>query len=250
MKYSCHLTMSSKLLAVTLLVLSCGLWPEKAHAEWTANAAIATDYVFRGISNSNRRPALQGGIDYSNPSGIYAGSWASSVDFSDGGEAKVELDGYIGHAGRAGKSSWNVGWMAYVYPGARSSLQYDTSRISAGLQYDFSSVIVGLYYDRIDNVFGSGPGHYLETSFITPLREDVSLDLRLGRQRYSDNATLTMPDFTYRSLAVVWQAALWEARLAWQDNGVQAQDCFAGKSWCGQALMLQFTRRISLSTAK
>lgn len=223
--------------------LLCLLGAEPAHAELTANLVLTSDYIFRGISNSNRQPALQGGVDYAHPDGWYVGSWASNVDFRDGGEAKVEIDGYFGHAGSAGKFSWNAGWMAYVYPGARKSLQYDTQRVSLGGQYDLSVAVAGLYFDRIENVFGSGPAHYLETSLVVPVRTDISVDMRIGRQRYTDNVYLTMPDFTYRSVALIWQKSPWETRLAWQNNGVAVADCFAGRSWCGPALLLQLTRR-------
>lgn len=221
-----------------------------AHAGLTANLAVTSDYIFRGISNSNRQPALQGGVDFVHPDGWYVGGWASNVDFRDGGEAKVEIDGYFGYAASVGKFSWNTGWMAYVYPGASQSLRYDTQRLSAGMQYDLSAALVGLYFDRIKNVFGSGPAHYLETSLVVPLHADISLDMRIGRQRYTDNVFLTMPDFTYRSLALIWLRAPWETRLAWQNNGVVVADCFAGKSWCGPAWMLQITRRFELGESE
>lgn len=224
----------------------CLIGPANVHAELTANIALTSDYIFRGISNSDRKPALQGGIDYAHPDGWYAGSWASSVDFSDGGEAKMEVDAYFGHAGSSGKFSWNAGWMAFVYPGASSALKYDTQRISAGVQYDFSSALVGLYVDRVRNVFGSGPAEYLETSLLVPLRESVSLDMRIGRQRYSDNTLLAMPDFTYRNFSLIWQPAPWEMRLMWHDNGVAQSACFSGKNWCGPALVLQAVRHFQL----
>lgn len=227
-------------------ILSCLLGAAPAHAGLTANLAFTSDYIFRGISNSNRHPALQGGVDYVHTSGWYAGSWVSSVDFNDGGEAKVEVDGYFGHAGSVGNLSWNAGWLAYVYPGAQQSLQYDSQKLLAGVQYDLSAAVIGLYFDRVKNVFGSGPANYLETSLVVPLRADVSLDMRLGRQRYDDNIYLSLPDFTYRGLALIWQIVPWETRLAWQNNGVAKADCFAGKSWCGPALMLQVTRRFEL----
>lgn len=226
--------------------LGCMLATAPAHAGLSANLAITTDYVFRGISNSNRHPALQGGVDYAHPGGWYVGSWASSVDFSDGGEAKEEIDGYFGHAGSVGKLSWNAGWLGYVYPGAQRSLQYDSQKLLAGVQYDLSSAVIGIYFDRVKNVFGSGPAQYLETSLVVLVREDVSLDMRLGRQHYTDNAYLGLPDFIYRSLAVIWQSSPWETRLAWQDSGVAVSDCLGGKSWCDPALMLQFTRRFEL----
>lgn len=52
--------------------------PTPVHT-FTANVTLASDYVFRGISQSQRQPAIQGGFDYSHISGLYAGTWASNV---------------------------------------------------------------------------------------------------------------------------------------------------------------------------
>jgi uncharacterized protein (TIGR02001 family) len=52
-----------------------------AQAEISANVTLATDYTFRGISQTGERGALQGGFDWAGESGIYTGIWASNVDF-------------------------------------------------------------------------------------------------------------------------------------------------------------------------
>ena len=46
--------------------------PTPVHT-FTGNVTLASDYVFRGISQSQRQPAIQGGFDYSHASGLYAG---------------------------------------------------------------------------------------------------------------------------------------------------------------------------------
>ena len=49
----------------------------------SANVTFTTDYVFRGISQTDEKFAVQGGFDWSSePTGIYAGAWASNVDFN------------------------------------------------------------------------------------------------------------------------------------------------------------------------
>ena len=55
-----------------------------AAADITGNVGLTTDYVFRGISQTDEKPAIQGGLDYAHSSGAYAGVWASNVDFNDG----------------------------------------------------------------------------------------------------------------------------------------------------------------------
>lgn len=63
----------------------------------TWNLSLTSDYVFRGISQTHFKPALQGGLDYGfGDSGFYVGAWASNVDFDDSDGPNIELDTYVG----------------------------------------------------------------------------------------------------------------------------------------------------------
>ena len=107
---------------VSLLLLRVGLLgaglvlPAAAHAvDLSANVAAVSDYRFRGISLSDRDPALQGGVDLALDSGLYVGSWASTI--ADYGGADVEVDVYAGYAGEVGLLDYSVAASAYLYPG-------------------------------------------------------------------------------------------------------------------------------------
>ena len=70
---------------------------EEASSNLTWTLAATSDYVFRGISQSNYDPALQGSLDYAfGDTGLYAGVWASNVDFADGDGPDIEVDYYLG----------------------------------------------------------------------------------------------------------------------------------------------------------
>ena len=66
----------------------------------TANVTVVSDYRFRGISQSNQKPAIQGGFDYAHESGFYVGNWNSSISWiSDGNpsvSAPIEMNFYGG----------------------------------------------------------------------------------------------------------------------------------------------------------
>lgn len=86
-----------------------------AEGEFSGNVALTTDYVWRGVSQNDENPAIQGGFDYANGA-FYAGTWASIVDF---GGANMELDLYGGFAGELeGGLGWDVGVIGYLYPDA------------------------------------------------------------------------------------------------------------------------------------
>ena len=94
-----------------------------SQAELTANAALTSDYIWRGISQSASDPALQGGLDYTHSTGLYAGIWGSNVDWwepVDGGTSNgedIEIDVYGGYAGdTGGMLAYDIGFIHYIYP--------------------------------------------------------------------------------------------------------------------------------------
>ena len=94
-----------------------------ASAGIEATITGTTDYDFRGVSQTADDPALQGDVNVSTESGLYAGLWASNVDFDDCCDEDYELDWYVGFS--AGETiEWDAGFVYYTYPGADDSLNY------------------------------------------------------------------------------------------------------------------------------
>jgi uncharacterized protein (TIGR02001 family) len=87
----------------------------------SANVGLTTDYVFRGVSQTNEDPALQGGVDLT-CGNFYVGVWGSNVDFgafaADREFANLEVDIYGGYKFTTGRISWDAGLIYYSYPGA------------------------------------------------------------------------------------------------------------------------------------
>jgi len=107
------------------LVATSALCPMAVQAEEATpplsvafNAAIVSDYHFRGISLSNRHPAIQGGVDLSVRSGFFLGTWASSI--ADYGGSDIELDLYGGYGGSLAGIDYTASVLGYVYPGGRA----------------------------------------------------------------------------------------------------------------------------------
>lgn len=97
--------------------------PEARGCTLSANAALATEYVFRGFSQTSEGAAIQGGFDATCGS-FYAGAWASSLDWGpvqrfDGSFvtwASIEIDVYAGFKGKVGSIGWDFGVIGYTYP--------------------------------------------------------------------------------------------------------------------------------------
>lgn len=80
------------------------------------SAAIVSDYRFRGISQTDRRPALQGGLTLSHRSGLYGTIWGSSIDDYVYNGADQELDFVAGYRRSFGGTTVDVGALYYHYP--------------------------------------------------------------------------------------------------------------------------------------
>lgn len=86
-----------------------------ADIEVSANAGIVSDYRFRGLSLSDRDPAVQAGVDVTHQSGWYAGTWVSSVNGI--GDADAEIDFYGGWGRESGGVDYSLGVHGYVFAG-------------------------------------------------------------------------------------------------------------------------------------
>ena len=91
----------------------------------SANVGLTSEYVFRGISQTDQGPAIQGGFDAT--CGIlYAGLWASNLDFGpDGagdGIANIEIDLYAGIKPKTGPITWDLGVIYYAYPNSSNAV--------------------------------------------------------------------------------------------------------------------------------
>lgn len=85
------------------------------------NLTLTSDYRFRGLSRSDRDPAVQGTVNVASRSGLYAGGFASSVGryVVDGADAEIDL--YAGVRRTLGGTVLDGGLLYYAYPGARRS---------------------------------------------------------------------------------------------------------------------------------
>lgn len=115
---------------------------------FTANVGLYSQYVFRGLSQTNEKPALQGGLDLAHKSGFYVGTWGSNIswlsDATPAVSASLEWDLYGGYKGQITDDlGYDVGLLYYYYPGKYPSGGYtrpDTLEGYAGLSWKFLSL--------------------------------------------------------------------------------------------------------------
>ena len=111
--------------------------PEARRCALSANVALATEYVFRGYSQTAEGPAIQGGFDAT--CGIfYAGVWASNLDWGtnvlDQNVADIEIDWYVGIKPKTDRITWDIGVIYYTYPDSRDfNLGFDNEYVELKL---------------------------------------------------------------------------------------------------------------------
>lgn len=163
------------------------------------NAALTTDYRYRGISQTRAKPALQGGADYTNnPTGLYAGVWASTIKWTKdlGGDGNLEIDLYGGKRGEIAKDfTYDVGGLYYFYPSNGLTPSANTFEVYGQLGYGPGYI---KYSHATTNLFGTadskGSG-YLDVGANVELSKGLTLNLHAGRQRVAHNGDFSYNDY-------------------------------------------------------
>jgi hypothetical protein len=110
----------------------------------TGNLTIASDYRFRGISQTYLGPAIQGGIDYAHPSGLYLGNWNSNVSSNVFvGGSGIEMDFYGGYKMSFGDFGLDVGTIYYWYPNAECNSTTGTCATAGSADFNNWEVYLG-----------------------------------------------------------------------------------------------------------
>ena len=172
----------------------------------SANVALTTNYMFRGVSQTNNGPAIQGGFDYEyKPLGLYAGVWGSNVDSSSAvfdptdptGEtlleapgydgASMELDLYVGWRPTWDKLGFDIGYLRYQYPGTDTD-DNNTNEFKLGVSYETDYFTPSYTASYSDDWYGTGDSWYHDISVDIPLPYEFTLSGHYGWNRFDDSA--------------------------------------------------------------
>lgn len=159
------------LATVVASVLSSGV----ALAELSGNAAITSNYIWRGVTQTTDQSAGQGGIDWGHESGVYAGTWVSNVNFANSDDG-YEMDVYAGFAGEAGDLGYDVGVISYQYP---VTPEFNFTEIYVSGTFNILTVGLASTVDAAsgnkDGVFDDGDMYVNGSLDFTAGKSDVSI---------------------------------------------------------------------------
>lgn len=161
-----------------------------ADKNFTGNVAMASDYVFRGISQTDSNPAVQGGFDYTSPVGLHVGAWASNVAFGGG----IEMDWYAGYANAVGGLTYDVGAVYYAYPKSHDDPEIDfwEGFVKLGYALEIGSVspTLSVGYSYSPDFFGEdGAAHYVNGKVQVGLPYALSVAAEVGYQTVEGDKT-------------------------------------------------------------
>jgi uncharacterized protein (TIGR02001 family) len=183
---------------------------------FTGNLTVASDYRFRGISQTFRQPTVQGGFDYSHSSGFYVGNWNSNVSgVQYPGGAGLEMDFYAGYKFEPVKDVLlDVGALYYYYPSAlvaTTTKKFNNGEIYLSGTYKWFSA---KYSYGVTDFFGlsstTAPGYafsaltpngnskgsgYLDLNGNFEVADKTTLTLHVGHQTVKNYGALSYTDY-------------------------------------------------------
>lgn len=234
----------SILTAIAVMAVSASVMAEETITESpisvTGDLTLATDYRFRGLSNSDNHMAVQGSLSIEHTSGVYASIWASNVDFGDEFGTSVEADFTLGYAFPVSEnSSLDVSYTRFEYPGANDDTEaaYDEFAViynhENALVADDSAAL-GIYYSP-QYSGKTGEEYYFEAAYQYPLNSKFNLVSSVGytlmenKQNFADafGGEGKQKGYWDYKLGVNTEIAGLTAELAWIDNNLDSDDSTA-----------------------
>jgi uncharacterized protein (TIGR02001 family) len=187
-----------------------------ANAGVTSTWTLASDYDFRGITQTAQDPAIQGSIDFASEGGWYVGAWGSNIDFGDDVDADVEVDVYTGFTGTSeGGLGYDVGLVYYAYPSegdlnyveAYGSISKDWFKGKVWFSPDFGG----------DTTDGDTEAFYVEGNGTFPLPNNFSVLAHLGYS-FGDYWKDSDSEYFDYSVGVGYTAGKFNLALKWVDG--------------------------------
>lgn len=180
-------------------------------AEISGNVTLASDYVWRGVSQTDESATVQGGFDVASDSGLYAGVWGSNVAFA----GSLEADFYAGFANDISDDfNYDVGVIRYQYPNqpaGTGDINFNEVYFNVG----YKSLSLGLAYSS--DFAGAGKATYFSAGYDFSLPNEFGLGLHYGTQDIDAGG-----DYEDYSIGLTRELAGIEFGLTWYDTDISA----------------------------
>ncbi|CBL45009.1 Conserved hypothetical protein [gamma proteobacterium HdN1] len=230
---------ASMLMLISTQALSLELG---AGFEGSATISAASNYAWRGISQTSNRPAIQGGLDLTHASGFYVGTWFSNVDFPLAPQAHTEQDVYAGYGFQVGKLAFDLKFTQYLYDNA-SALNFGESHAQASYTAGkLGTFAAGLDYSNDTPINDSDSTIHYYGTYSQTLPQELALSATVGSYDFKDDGWVGGKDskYAYYSIGVSKELYGVNVGLTYTDTNIGESSCeaFAGdKSYCNSILV-------------
>ena len=189
---------------------------QEAESPYSWNVTAVSDYVFRGVSQTDEDPTLQAGFTYTSPVGLYAGVWGSGVDFGPG-DPSTELDYLIGYGVDVTDTvNFDVLLNRYTYLGA-SELNYNELITTTTFADQYKLTVA-----YSNDVWNSGTdGWYYGVGGEWALPQEFTLAANVGRSTFEQG---TAKDYTDFNIGVSRQFGLFNLGLGYHGTDGSGRD--------------------------
>jgi uncharacterized protein (TIGR02001 family) len=190
---------SPSLLVLAMTAVALPAAADEAPSPLSFNVGAVSEYRYRGISQTRLKPALQGGLDYADPSGFYVGAWASTIKWikDAGGDSQVEIDVYGGYKTEISPGlTMDVGLLQYYYPSHKLGVSPNTLEVYGALTY---GPLTAKYSHSATNLFGfadSKNSSYFDLTASFDLGDGLMLAPHIGHQTVKRNAAFSYTDYS------------------------------------------------------
>lgn len=168
---------------------------QTARPQISANVAVASDYVFRGVSQTEEGAAVSAGVDLTAGT-VYAGAWASNVAFPGDADTGVEVDLYAGVRPEFAGWSWDLGVVGYLYDDP-SGADYDYVEAKVAASRAVGPATVGFAGFWSPDFFGAAEDEavYVEANAAWAVSDRWTVSGAVGRQSVSSDFDYTTWNF-------------------------------------------------------
>jgi uncharacterized protein (TIGR02001 family) len=200
-----------------------------ANAEVSATISLTSDYVFRGVSQTDNGPAVQGSFDYTQGM-FYAGAWGSNVDFGPFGttHGSMELDAYVGVTPTTGPIDWDLSLVGYFYPNGDDAafggeMDYFEGIVGASTKLT-EQFTLGAQLAYSPEYFGEvGDSLYYEVNGAFAFNDAVSVSAAWGTQTFDDNGAAG-PDWETWNIGGSYAVHGFTFDLRYHDTDISGMD--------------------------
>ena len=220
-------------------------------AAFSANFTLASDYRFRGHSQTDHRAALQGGIDYAHSSGLFAVVLASTINFNDAQNSPAEVDFSAGYSHVFSETTQaSLAAAYYWYPDSEPA-DYDFFELIGTVSHDVAGVTLSgewTYSFDYSGSTGASTGITGGIELPVPIADSdwLSASAHIGYQWVEDNANYGVPDWLFYDIGMTatWRMLALDVRYTGTD--LSTLECYGGSNVCEPGVVVSLTVTLPL----